>query len=89
MRYISGLLLLVPAAAFAQAKRPFTPGDWYKVTNVSAPTLSPDGGKVAFTVTTVREAENRRHTEVWVVPTSGGEAARYTSPAFESESPVM
>ena len=69
------------------AKRAFTPADWYKVTNVSAPALAPDGGKVAFTVTTVREAENKRHSEVWVVPTAGGDPARYTSPAFESTAP--
>ena len=87
MRRISCLLLLAPAAAFAQAKRPFTPADWYKVTNVSTPVLSPDGGKVAFTVTTVRETENRRHSEVWVVSTTGGEAQRYTSPSFESSAP--
>ncbi len=81
-------VLLLPGALFAQqGKHAFTPADWYKVTNVSAPTLSPDGGKVAFTVTTVRESENRRHAEVWVVPTTGGEAQRYTSPAFESSAP--
>ena len=81
--------LLLPAAiAGAQqpvaAKHPFTPEDWYKVTTVSAPSLSPDGGRVAITVTTVREAENKRHTEIWIVPTAGGAAMRYTSPSFES-----
>src|SRR5262245_1689642 len=75
------------AAQQPVARHAFTPADWYKVTQVSAPALSPDGGKVAFTVTTVREAENRRHSEVWVVSTQGGEAARYTSSAFESSNP--
>ena len=84
------LMSVVTAASAAQApagKHGFTPADWYKVTTVSTPVLSPDGGKVAFTVTTVREAENRRHSEVWVAPTMGGEPARYTSPAFESGNP--
>jgi dipeptidyl aminopeptidase/acylaminoacyl peptidase len=81
--------LLLPAAiAGAQqpvaAKHAFTPEDWYKVTTVSAPSLSPDGGKVALTVTTLREAENKRHSEIWIVPTAGGAAMRYTSPSFES-----
>jgi dipeptidyl aminopeptidase/acylaminoacyl peptidase len=49
--------------------------------------VSPDGKQVAFTVTTVRESENKRHSEVWVVPTSGGEPARYTSPSTESSNP--
>jgi dipeptidyl aminopeptidase/acylaminoacyl peptidase len=85
-------VLLAPVAvAAAQQTSPerhaFTLEDWYKVVTVGTPALSPDGGKVAFTVTTVKEAENHRHTEVWVVPTTGGAAARYTSPAFESSNP--
>ena len=42
---------------------------------------------MAFTVTTVREAENKRHSEVWVASTTGGEPQRYTSPGTESSGP--
>jgi dipeptidyl aminopeptidase/acylaminoacyl peptidase len=88
---LSAVMAAPIGAAFAQQptapRRAFTPADWYKVTQVSTPALSPDGGKVAFTVTTVREAENRRHSEVWVVSTGGGEATRYTAPSFESSNP--
>src|SRR5919202_1965173 len=59
-----------------RAPRAFTPADWYRVTTVSQPAVSPDGRRVAFTVTTVREAENRRHSEIWVAPLAGGEPAR-------------
>jgi dipeptidyl aminopeptidase/acylaminoacyl peptidase len=69
------------------ARRAFTPADWYKVTTLNAPAVSPDGRLVAFTVTTVRESDNKRHAEVWVVPTAGGEATRYTSPSTESSNP--
>jgi dipeptidyl aminopeptidase/acylaminoacyl peptidase len=89
-KHLAGAALLAPAALAAQqapARHAFTPADWYKVVNVSTPTLSPDGTKAAFTVTTVREAENRRHSEVWVVSTTGGDPQRYTSPAFESSAP--
>jgi dipeptidyl aminopeptidase/acylaminoacyl peptidase len=71
----------------AQGPRPFTPADWYRVTTLSAPALSPDGRLVAFTVTTVKEADNRRHQEVWVVPTAGGASTRYTAPGYESSNP--
>ncbi|MDQ6885959.1 MAG: S9 family peptidase [Gemmatimonadota bacterium] len=79
----------VPGFASAQQKsaRAFTPSDWYRLTAVAAPALSPDGKLVAFTVTTVKEAENRRHSEVWVVPTTGGEPSRYTTPGVESSAP--
>lgn len=71
----------------AQGPRAFTPADWYRLTTLSAPALSPDGRSVAFTVTTVKEADNRRHQEVWVVPSAGGAAMRYTAPGYESSSP--
>lgn len=75
------------AGAQGSTLRPFAPGDWYKVTTLSSPAISPDGQRVAFTVTTVREGENRRHSEIWVVPTSGGEAQRFTSSGYESSNP--
>src|SRR5437868_13104136 len=90
-KIVAVALLSHGAAVLAQQatvpKHAFKPADWYKVTTLSTPALSPDGGKVAFTVTTVREAENKRHSEVWVVPTQGGEPIRYTTPEFESTSP--
>lgn len=61
--------------------------DWYRVVNVSAPAMSPDGKRVAMTVTRAVEGENRRHNEIWVVNTAGGEPQRWTSPATESSNP--
>ena len=78
-------LLMLPAALPAQ--RAMQPNDWHRVTTLSAPAMSPDGKLVAFTVTTVNERENRRHSEVWVVSTTGGDPVRYTAPATESSNP--
>ena len=78
------LLLLLAAPALAQQPRPFQPDDWYKLTTLSAPAMSPDGSRIAFTVTTIREAENKRHSEIWLVPIAGGEPQRFTSPSTES-----
>lgn len=91
LRLIAGLAACAAAPLRGQQPAPspraFTPADWYRVTTVSAPAMSPDGRQVAFTVTTVREKENKRHAEVWLVPTAGGEPRRLTSPAFESSGP--
>ncbi len=91
MRTVVNLALTVIAVSTASAQgggpRAFTPGDWYRVTTLASPAISPDGQRVAFTVTTVRENENKRHSEVWVVSASGGEAQRFTSPGYESTSP--
>ncbi len=61
--------------------------DWYRVANVSTPAVSPDGKRIAMTVTTPVEADNRRHSEVWVASTDGGAPQRWTSPSTESSNP--
>ncbi len=71
----------------ASGQRAMQPSDWHRLTTVSQPAMSPDGRVVAFTVTTVNERENKRHQEVWVVPTTSGPPVRYTTPAFESSNP--
>ena len=90
-RILALALLTMPAIAAGQsapsAGRAFAPADWYRLTTVGSPAMSPDGRLVAFTVTTVNEAQNRRHSEVWVVPSAGGEPGRYTSPSTEASNP--
>ncbi|MDH5759253.1 MAG: S9 family peptidase [Gemmatimonadota bacterium] len=75
------------AAQDAATGRAFTPEDWYRLHTLSSPAVSPDGRWVAFTVTTVAEADNRRHSEVWMAATEGGEPTRLTSPGSESSNP--
>ena len=85
---MGGLLALVIGNLPAQAQgRAFAPKDWYRLTTVSSPAVSPDGKWVAFTATTVREAENKRHAEIWMVSADGGEPIRMTSPSTESSNP--
>ncbi|HLB55148.1 MAG TPA: S9 family peptidase [Gemmatimonadales bacterium] len=86
---LGGLLILVAASwsPVAAQSRAFTPNDWYRVTTVSAPAVSPDGRQIAFTVTTVVAAENKRHSEVWLAAAAGGEPMRLTSPGVESSNP--
>ena len=91
MRAIMIALLGVPVATVvaqqAAMPRAFQLADWYRLTTISSPAMSPAGDRVAFTVTTVRESENKRHTEIWVAPVAGGEPQRFTSPGTESSSP--
>ena len=89
MRRTLLILAAFPSTLVAQqaGKRAFTPNDWYRLSTLSAPAMSPDGARVAFTVQTINEHDNKYHREVWVVPTAGGEATRFTSPATESSNP--
>jgi len=84
---VAALFSPITLAAQAPAKRAFTPNDWYRLSTLSAPAMSPDGGRVAFTVQTINEHDDKYHREVWVVPTSGGDAMRFTSPSTESSNP--
>ena len=82
------MVFAAPAVAQRAApQRAFQLADWYRLTTLSGPAISPAGDRVAVTVTTVREAENKRHSEIWVVPTAGGEPQRFTSPGTESSAP--
>lgn len=53
--------------------------------------LSPDGSLVAFTVTRIVEAENRRHREVWMATLADGRPVgdpfRFTDPTEDSHGP--
>ena len=83
-------LCLAPAPAAAQ-DRGLLPTDFYSEVGVGDVAISPDGALVAFTVTTVSEAENRRHREVWLQELRGGrpqgEAFRFSDPTRESSAP--
>ena len=83
-------LLLLATGGWSDAAaqgRAFTPADWYRLTTVSSPAVSPDGKRIAFQVTTVMTGENRRHNEIWMVGSDGGEPFRLTSPGTESTGP--
>jgi dipeptidyl aminopeptidase/acylaminoacyl peptidase len=79
------LVTVAPAAAVAP--HAMQPNDWHRVRTLSTPAMSPDGKRVAMTVTTVVEAQNKRHSEIWVVRTVGGTPERWTSPGYESSNP--
>src|SRR2546430_17575276 len=83
-------LALLPLTLQGQqaALRPWQPTDYYRLTVVTDPKLSPDGRRVAFVVTTVVEDKDRRHNEIWLAPAaSSAPAFRYTIPPTESTRP--
>src|SRR5881392_3275040 len=77
----------IGAGAQQSGKRAFALSDWYRITTVSAPAMSPDGSRIAFQVQTVNEKDDKYHREIWVVPSAGGDAVRFTSPSTESSNP--
>jgi len=59
--------------------RPFTFDDLMAIRRLGDPQVSPDGKWIAFTVTTVDKAQNARNTDLWLLPTTGGEPRPLTT----------
>ena len=71
------------------SRRPLQLEDYYRIREVGAPELSPDGKWVAFTVGTRIEATNGTDHEVWLVPSDGSAPARRVSAAgVDATAPV-
>src|SRR6266566_2381810 len=86
---LSALILSVsPTVRLSAQARPWQSTDYYRLTVVSSPALSPDARRVAFVVTTVVEDKDRRHNEIWLAPADGSAPTfRYTSPSTEASNP--
>ncbi len=70
-----------PEPRAKNGKKLLTALDLMKVVNVSAPRISPDGTRVAYTAAetkTEKDKEWKSVTQVWVAPVSGAGARQYT-----------
>jgi dipeptidyl aminopeptidase/acylaminoacyl peptidase len=82
-------LALQASAVRPPPQRPWRAADYYRLAFVADPQLEPGGRRIAFTVTTIVEDKDKRHSEIWMVTADGsGEALRYTGPTTEASSPV-
>ena len=71
-----------------RSKRPLELKDYFRIESADSPAISPDGSRVAFVRSFIVEAENRRHSEIWLVPSDGSAApTRVTDPALTASGP--
>lgn len=88
---VTAVMLLVAAGSLSAQQRGLRPTDYYDLVTVSDVAVSPLGDLVAFTVTSVQEAENRRRREVWMQVLQNGRpdgaSYRFTDPTEDSHSP--
>ena len=86
-----GLLLVVVTAAYAQTAsmpRGITAEDYFSFEFASDPNISPDGKMVAYVVTKIDKAQNRRNSAVWMAATDGsGKPWQFTTAPQNSTSP--
>lgn len=68
--------------------RSITIEDLYQFKFLSAPRISPDGQRVAFVVTTIDERKHKYLSSLWVTPSEGEEARRFTAGPARAHSPA-
>src|ERR1041385_4964091 len=70
-----------PVPRAKDGKKLLTAMDLLRINGVSNPRISPDGSRVAYTVSEVKmekDKEWKTVTQIWVVPANGGKARQYT-----------
>ncbi len=83
----SFLLVFVAVIVSGQQKRNLTVDDFAALRNVSSPQLSPDGKIVAYVVETMNLKEDKKFTDIYMVPFTGGEEIQLTSDEFDNTHP--
>jgi dipeptidyl aminopeptidase/acylaminoacyl peptidase len=86
------LLLLLSTIFFccyinAQSKRILTPSDVYRMQDVSAAKVSPDGSWVAYVVSTVDTVKDKRDNNIWMISWDGKQNIQLTYSKEDESSP--
>ncbi len=85
------LFLLIPAQSLlaqgGSAQRPLTIDDMFEIKRVGAPKVSPEGEWVAYTVSTSSLEPGKSGTQIWMVPSGGGEPIAMTADGYSASSP--
>src|SRR5580658_4433229 len=88
MHRSAAFLLLSVLATRPALARSLILEDYYRIESASATAISPDGRWVVFVRNSIIEAENQRHTEIWMSPSDGSTPpVRLSSPAFSATAP--
>jgi dipeptidyl aminopeptidase/acylaminoacyl peptidase len=80
--------LFVVVMAQNNTPRGITPEDYFSFEFISDPNISPDGKLVAYVLTRVDRAQNRRNSSIWMAATDGSRAPwQFTTSPQSSSSP--
>jgi dipeptidyl aminopeptidase/acylaminoacyl peptidase len=86
---ITFIIMLASALTFTFAdKRAFTIADYYKIKRIGDLDLSPDGEKIAFTVTSYDFEKGESARAIWAMDVHGKEKLQLTSGEKHDRSPI-
>lgn len=81
-------LLSTQHFSFAQTtKRNLRPGDIYRLQTIGDPQISPDGGWVAYTLTSIDSAKDKRNTDIWMISWDGKQTVQLTNSTDAENTP--
>lgn len=69
-------------------RRKIEADDLFNIKLVNEPAVSPDGSRVAYTITSLDKEKNRYFSAIWLVDLTSGESNRMTSGAFRDGRPL-
>ena len=83
------LMLVILGNSFAQNnnKRSLIPTDVYKIKNIADPQVSPDGKWVAYVLSVVDTAKDKRNSDIWMISWDGKENLQMTNTEDGESSP--
>src|SRR4051812_36017894 len=87
MRYLLFLFLSVSTVAYGQVKRGLQPSDVFRMQSISDPHVSPDGKWIAYVLSSVDTAKDRRTSDIWMVSWDGQESIQLTNTPGSESSP--
>ncbi len=76
---LSVMLIVLYNSLAAQSKRPMELEDMFRIRRVADPQASPDGQWVAYVVTEVDKPNNKTNSDIWLIPSTGGEPRQLTN----------
>ncbi len=81
-------MMVFTAPSPAQPKTNFSVEALLELRSVGDPAISPDGGKIAYTIRWVDKIEDRYYSNIWVVSSDGARNRPLTQGKFSDSSPV-
>src|SRR5882757_6974409 len=85
--YLILFFLAINVLAVAQSKRKMRPSDVYRLQTLSDAQASPDGGWIAYVLSSVDSVKDKRNSDIWMVSWDGQSNVQLTNSADGEYSP--
>lgn len=81
------LIIFFPALGDSAEKHAITFDDFMSIKRISDPRISPNGNLIAFVITQMDLEKNSSNSDIWILPSDGGDPWRLTSSPESDSSP--